>query len=540
MKKLYFLLLALMTVSLFVGCGGDDNEEVDPNQSPENPEQQQPAVAITKLNFMQNRNPSMDRTFSFSPNAEGKFVGHVYTYTTINDKSILQPVDIRHLIPTFETNAEKLYYGDGKPIVNGSTRIDFSHPVKIKAVAKNGQSREYVVDLLHFTGLPIIYINTDSGKEVVRRSVYEGATLEIIGCGDLNDTEFQKIQIHGRGNASWLTFRKKPSYTIKLEKRQKMMGMPKHKKWVLMANYRDKTLLRNNVAWWISSKMPALKYVPKYQHAELFLNGTFRGVYQFAEQVRIDKNRVAINEMQITDTEGEAITGGYIIELDRIDNDDIYDLVMPNMHGSAHRLSIKLPKIEDKNQQQHDNIKAYVHKIDAMFGDPSKLEEVMTKYIDMPSWAAQWLVFEISGTPEPNGPSSWYTYKEKSDDKWYCGPPWDFDYKSFMPSTANKWISAGAIYMPQMLKYPPFKEELMRQWNSIKGYLPDLIDYINKEREYMRKSAQVNWDMHEQNLIDDNRRENGDEFIPSDEAIDRMIEYLRLKWNFIDKNLANL
>ena len=58
MKKLYFLLLALMTVSLFVGCGGDDNEEVDPNQSPESPEQQQPAVAITKLNFMQNRSLS--------------------------------------------------------------------------------------------------------------------------------------------------------------------------------------------------------------------------------------------------------------------------------------------------------------------------------------------------------------------------------------------------------------------------------------------------------------------------------------------------
>ena len=75
----------------------------------------------------------------------------------------------------------------------------------------------------------------------------------------------------------------------------------------------------------------------------------------------------------------------------------------------------------------------------------------MTKYIDMPSWAAQWLVFEISGTPEPNGPSSWYTYKDKNDDKWYCGPPWDFDYKSFVPSTANQWISANAIYMPMML-----------------------------------------------------------------------------------------
>ena len=356
----------------------------------------------------------------------------------------------------------------------------------------------------------------------------------------MNDTEFQKIQIHGRGNATWTVMQKKPSYTFKLESRQKVLGMPKHKKWVLMANYRDKTLMRNSVAWWISRKLPALKYVPKYVQAEMIFNGVHRGVYQLAEQVRIDKNRVAINEMQITDTEGEAITGGYIIELDRIANSDLYEWVMPNMHGSAHRVSIKKPKIDEMNQQQHDYIKAYVHKIDEMFGDPSKLEEVMTKYIDMPSWAAQWLVFEISGTPEPNGPSSWFTYKEKSDDKWYCGPPWDFDYKSYLPSTANQWINAGAIYMPEMLKYPPFKEELIKQWNLIKGCLPELIGYINQEREYMRISAQANWHMHEQNLIDDNRRENGDEFIPSDEAIDRMIEYLRLKWEFIDKNIANL
>ena len=538
MKKFYFALLAIVAATLFVGCGGGDDSGTDQPNEPQPGEEW--AVEIIKLNFRMDRNPSVDRNFSFAPDENGRITGRVYSYELIDGKSCIQPVDIRHLIPHFETNAAALYYNGNKQIVNNTTRMDFSRPVTIKAVAKNGQAREYVIDLTHFTGLPIIYLKTDSGKEVVRRSVYEGATLEIYGCGDMNDTEFQKIQIHGRGNASWTVMQKKPSYTIKLESRQKMLGMPKHKKWVLMANYRDKTLLRNSVAWWISSKMPALKYVPKYVQAELFFNGEHRGVYQFAEQIRIDKNRVAINEMQITDTEGEAITGGYIIELDRIDNSDIYDWVMPNMHGSARRLSIKLPKIEDMNKQQHDYIKAYVHKIDEMFGDPSKLEEVMTKYIDMPSWAAQWLVFEISGTPEPNGPSSWYTYKEKSDDKWYCGPPWDFDYKSYMPPTANEWISAGAIYMPEMLKYPPFKQELIKQWNSIKGYLPQLIDYINQQREYMRLSAQANWHIHEQNLIDDNRRENSDEFIPSDEAIDRMIQYLRLKWEFIDKNIADL
>ena len=94
--------------------------------------------------------------------------------------------------------------------------------------------------------------------------------------------------------------------------------------------------------------------------------------------------------------------------------------------------------------------------------------------------------------------------------------------------------------MPEMLKYPPFKQELLKQWGEIRDKLPELINYINEQREYLRIAAQANWHIHEQNLIDDNRRENSDEFIPSDEAIDRMIQYLRLKWEFIDNNIANL
>ena len=132
MKKLYFLLLTILATSLFVACGGDDNEAAEPDTP--TPAVQSPPVEITLLNFLKSRNPSMDRTFSFKPDESGLISGKVYTYTTVNAKSRIFPVDIRHLIPTFETNAEKLYYGDGKPIVNGSTRIDFSRPVKIKAV----------------------------------------------------------------------------------------------------------------------------------------------------------------------------------------------------------------------------------------------------------------------------------------------------------------------------------------------------------------------------------------------------------------------
>ena len=161
-------------------------------------------------------------------------------------------------------------------------------------------------------------------------------------------------------------------------------------------------------------------------------------------------------------------------------------------------------------------------------------------HIDMPSWAAQWLIYEISGTPEPNGPNSWYTYKDKDDEKWYCGPVWDFDYKSYIPSTSNEWINRDVIYMPMMLEYEPFREILKSAWLEIEPLLPELIAYVEEQHAFLKKSATLNWQLYDSCLIEDNRTENGDEFLPSSVAKDMMIEYLYAKWAFISANIDNL
>ena len=107
-----------------------------------------------------------------------------------------------------------------------------------------------VSDSLVFTdtGLPVVYIKTFSGKEVASKEVYEEATIEIRdGEGNI-DIPMQIMEIHGRGNSSWNILWKKRGYTIKLNKKSEVLGMPKDKKWVLIANYRDKTLLCSLVA----------------------------------------------------------------------------------------------------------------------------------------------------------------------------------------------------------------------------------------------------------------------------------------------------
>ncbi len=543
------------TTSLFIACGEDNTEpapvtppqeepEKKPDDKQDDEEEDETEMSDTNYNissivFPIHRNAGLSETITIYPDENNVFTERVYSVKYDHTRPYMMPAGLTKLYVEFNSDAKTIYI-DGVEYKK-STPYDFSKPVTVTACADTGTEKSYTIELKNFTGLPIIYINTASGQEVKDKENYEDATIEIIGSESLPGLAKMDMQIHGRGNVSWTAFTKKQSYTISLSSKQKVLGMPKHKKWVLISNYRDKTLLRNNVAWWISSHLPGIKYTPRFQHAELILNGRHRGVYQVVEQVRIDNDRVDINEMKPTDTEGEAITGGYLIELDRMSDDtDQWRWVLPHLQGGSHQANIKKPKIDESNQAQHDYIKDYLFKVDKLLGTSEDMEYVMETYIDMPSWAAQWLVFELSGTPEPNGPNSWYTFKEKNDDKWYCGPPWDFDYQSFVPSTANQFRNKSYVYQPQMREYQPYREELVRQWEAVQPLLPDLINYINEQREYMRHSAEANWFIHEQNLKDDESHQNGDEYIPSDMAIDRMIEYLYLKWDYVENNIRNL
>ncbi|MBQ5874628.1 MAG: CotH kinase family protein, partial [Alistipes sp.] len=313
----FILLTAIMFMTLlFVTCGKDDAEPAPntppqkeepkkkPNEEQQNEEEEEELCDtnynITSIVFPIHRNAGLSETITIEPDENNVFTERVYNVMHDYTRPYMMPANLKKLYVEFNTDAKTIY-------INGvehknSTPYDFSEPVTVTACADTGTEKSYTIELKNFTGLPIIYINTASGQEVKDKENYEDATIEIIGSESLPGLTKMDMQIHGRGNVSWTSFTKKQSYTISLSSKQKVLGMPKHKKWVLLANYRDKTLLRNNVAWWISSHLPGIKYTPRFQHAELILNGRHRGVYQLVEQVRIDDDRVNINKMKPTDT----------------------------------------------------------------------------------------------------------------------------------------------------------------------------------------------------------------------------------------------
>ncbi|MET0211055.1 MAG: CotH kinase family protein, partial [Burkholderiaceae bacterium] len=159
--------------------------------------------------------------------------------------------------------------------------------------------------------LPQVAITTENGARIDSKDEDREGTLAI---ADAAGTPLYAgpMEVHGRGNYTW-ELPKKP-YKVKLDDKAELLGMPSNKHWVLLANYADKTLMRNDVTFALSEAM-GMAWTPRSRFVELTVNGSYDGVYQLTEHVRVDKNRVDIDELDADDTSASKITGGYLLEV---------------------------------------------------------------------------------------------------------------------------------------------------------------------------------------------------------------------------------
>ncbi len=173
--------------------------------------------------------------------------------------------------------------------------------------------------------LPAMSINTDGRVPIVNKDVYLGADLGITGPDDV-DPFTGRTSIKGHGNSTW-TADKKP-YRLKLDSKASFFGLPKDKNWILLANYFDKTLLRNRTAFELGRRF-GMAWTPHDVPVELTLNGQYAGVYDVVESVRVDKNRVNIAN---SDNAVAPERTGFLVEInERMDE----DICWRTTHGIA-------------------------------------------------------------------------------------------------------------------------------------------------------------------------------------------------------------
>ena len=383
------------------------------------------------------------------------------------------------------------------------------------------------------TGLPVVYIDTDGGKAVDSKDVFRPGTVSIKSFGQYEDLPEMACEIRGRGNTTWW-WPKKP-YLLRLSEKQHIFGMHKHKRWVLLANFMDRTLMRNIVSMKVAS-MTSLAWTPGCVPVELVLNGKHMGNYLLIEQVRVDNHRVDISKE------------GYLLELDfHYDN----EVQWIDPHGRCNQrwdgipFAVKYPDADSLTATQTAYIKKYISDAaTALYGsnfkDPDK---GYAQYIDIDSFIDYWIVFEVMGNHELGNPGSVFFHKEKGG-KLVAGPCWDFDWGVLSyrtsPQARTGLVNGNAIWYARLFEDPAFKAKVKTRFQELLPQLETIPSYIDETEALLQKSADLNfnlWDPAEDASQNGGSIINGDENLSFHEAVVRLRTIYEERLEVIQKNL---
>lgn len=430
------------------------------------------------------------------------------------------------MIPTFKVNKGSVVYVDGVEQQSGVSSHDFTEPVNYLVVGKNGKEKEYVVELkFASTGLPIVVVETPGGKDIISKENWLNAKISIMGTEEFEGLEQTDVQIAGRGNSTWL-YAKKP-YKLKFGKKTEILGMPKHKRWVLLANYIDKTMLRNDVSFYLG-KQTSLAWTPRGYHVELIVNGEHRGNYYLCEQIKIDENRVNIAEM---DPESEDITGGYLMEMDTYSPDDDETRFYSKYKAATGNLipvKIKDPEAEDLTDAQLDYIKSYWHAFeDALYGaDWLNEQKGYKNYIDVLSFVDIYLVSELIYHSEWGHPKSSYMHKDAGG-KLVSGPMWDYDWTTF--TKRKGWYCKDMLWYKRMFEDPAFVALVKERWAELYPKFHTAINYMQEMKEKLTPSANCNYAIWGADM---SGSPNGEGSMTYGESVDKIIDRYteRIEW----------
>lgn len=394
--------------------------------------------------------------------------------------------------PDFSEKGIRYFYCVASPISSYNGKVN-----KEKSIVSNIVS-------VAFTGLPTLFLNTgETPTNEITRENYVLGTFKLISENfSTVEYKFSKIKdgkikegIKGRGNSSWGMPKK--GYNIKFDKKQSLFGLPEAKKWCIVANYSDKTLLRNKFVSVLGKEVFNNGWNPTFINIDVIMNGEYLGNYTLCEKNTIGIGRVDIQdisdleenltagkESKISDENNDGQKtlddGGFILEVDtksRIESNDIY----VQGEKSGKNFVLKDP------DEVSDIIKEFVNtKVqdaeNVLYGDNfTNNENGWRKYIDENSVIDWYIVNEFTKNNDAIFFSSVYIYFNPSDEKFHLGPNWDFDIScgninyNNCDNPEGFWIK-DAAWISRMFQDPLFITNIKNRWNEKKS---DLYNVIN-------------------------------------------------------------
>ena len=382
---------------------------------------------------------------------------------------------------------------------------------------KNGG--ELTVNVMQSANLPAIFIHTESGNlNGIRddKTAREPGYMFMLMPDGTVAYDGKLEYIKARGNATFY-FTKKP-WQIKLENGAPLCGMNKEKKWILLANYVDKSLIRNSICLDMARSTGVYAYVPEYHPVDLYLNNSYWGSYLLTEKNEVDKDRLNITNLEkateeMNDTpleematfgqrlysingskgtkvpnEPEDVTGGYLLLADS----RVYFAHDPSgfVTSRGQAITMQSPKYASEAQVKYAQqlMQSVENALYAADGIDPATGRHYTEMLDFTTFVYRYVQAEVTGEHDGQRP---YFYKDSDliDPMLYCGPTWDLDntFGAFAShSSARRFYicnddSQKYYWFVQAMKRPEFKEAAMQVYRET--FAPMLRVLLGQEKD---------------------------------------------------------
>jgi hypothetical protein len=428
--------------------------------------------------------------------------------------------EVQEYIVTYKLGRQCVLYVDGVKVENDRFMIKDGETVIATAVnEKNNAARDYEISVKSVdNGLPVVMINTENSRPVNSKSVYLNGEMTILdsvlnpyGKGLFSGD----IEIKGRGNSS--LGMPKRSYNFQTQDKVMILDMAASRDWLLQANYSDKSLMRNYIAFELYRNMGAA-FSPKLRFVDLILNGDYVGTYCLGERVKIDPGRLDLPKIKAEETvktskrgiveitpptSGDDLSGSYILEVNSTDKYDKSEIIFETKKinwNKEHFFSIKQPGDKNMSEEAYEYIKKYVNDAeDALFSDDFKdPEKGYRKYMEASTFIDWYIVNELFKQVDAAFHTSVYMYKPRGE-KLCMGPVWDFDLGAGNADYAGcdnpeGWYVRKSAWFTRLFEDEAFAAEFKARWNDVKKNLLDkTFDRIDETAVLINKSQAMNF-----------------------------------------------
>ena len=492
--------------------------------------------------------------FAFQPELNNELdeaiMGEISDYKI--SLSVPYKVSLDQLVATFNYVGVKVEVKNTEQI-SGVTANDYSNPLIITVIAANGESTEYTVTVnKNRPRIPRVHINTEGNFEFENadKEKYVNSTVRIEDLDNYYTTDTELVadgEIKGRGNSTWGA-PKKP-YRIKLEKKERLLGMSNDRNWALLANHFDKSLLRNIVAFEISNIVD-MSWTPKSVSVDYYMNGTYRGVYTLTEHVRVADERLDLDLVSENDNSGEALTGDYFLELD-------FHFAEPSkFRTSTANLPIMFKDPDEPTPNQFEYVQNYFNTADSVLYSENFKDaaEGYRKYIDVESFINYYIIHELSKNVDGNFRGSCHMALRKNG-KIELPMVWDFDIAFGnadhltweQGATSNGWdgwyIKTQSPWFDQLFEDPTFVAELKTRWNELRPQLATIPDFIRTQADALNEAQARNFGPKPQGAGWDINSKEWNTVRPTvsyHNEINFLVNFVEKRFEWLDREINNL